>query len=367
MDDVEKNISILKDAFADSNLDKFLKTVTANVYLVLKDLLAEIKFVFEFQPTLAYKESLYDLTVTDHQRVTLSNDIQYLETMKEMDEEIQRKIELGEKSEPSSSHPKMEHIVPVGGLLMTRFHILLCEHTTALQFWNKKLSGNKEVKANVNSESPMGIFSSSSSQLSSHSLSSTAVSEHTTITTTPSLPHPSPSPQPSSLPPSSSPPIQPKGFLNSEMRFDLGDTLTDSEERRRQSDVTFDVSGEYQYGDAGEDESEGNVAYQEVISEVRSLPMLSPECVTVALSRSRTLSVQRGLRRYNDPQMKTLSSSSKMTLLPIPPGLCYTPQTFPAGLPPQLSLSSSSSFPSSFPSPSSCQSSPVRNDSMTLC
>ena len=85
------------------------------------------------------------MTLSDEQRKALEADIEYIRTMQKMDGEIiekRNKMRNGEigVGDEEKGKAEMTSVVPVGGLIMARFHILECEHSTALLHWAKKRS-----------------------------------------------------------------------------------------------------------------------------------------------------------------------------------------------------------------------------------
>jgi hypothetical protein len=127
-DVVKENLKILKDILSgnDSGLDEFLNKIVTDVYVILDRHMEQVKFVLD---TDFEDMKLPNFQVTKDQQDSLRNDLEYLIEMKRMDEEIMEDRKRGEKK---SRKLEMTHVVPVGGLVMARFHIFECEIQSSL-------------------------------------------------------------------------------------------------------------------------------------------------------------------------------------------------------------------------------------------
>jgi hypothetical protein len=128
METVQKNLVILRTMLHQSTpeLNSLLKRLMNEIYTVLDELLSETKFALE------YKEGSEPSEFFEQHRVSLERDMEYLLKMKSMDEEIKSRRESGILQ---ATRVQMTDVVPVGGLVMARLHILECELRTALELW----------------------------------------------------------------------------------------------------------------------------------------------------------------------------------------------------------------------------------------
>jgi hypothetical protein len=127
---VHHNAALIKRLMMTSGgeLEKFLDQTTKKVYLQLDRLLAETQFTLIFN-----RENGFTGTDFENRKRQLEMDMEYLLKMKEMDDEIC--IRRQKKNFESVTKFEMTDVVPVGGLIMARFHIMECEFVTAIEIW----------------------------------------------------------------------------------------------------------------------------------------------------------------------------------------------------------------------------------------
>lgn len=122
VDEVGKEITQL------SELDEFLDAVTSDVYVKLDGFVKDLIFILNCK----WKEVIPDIIISDFQRDHMQKDLLYLQKMKEMDEEIK---EMRRSRKVEGKQRIMSDVVPIGGLIMARFHILECELRTVQMRW----------------------------------------------------------------------------------------------------------------------------------------------------------------------------------------------------------------------------------------
>lgn len=113
-------------------MDDLLIRVTDEVYSVLDELIADTRFTLESQA----KDGIISSEKFDMYKTSMEKDIEYLMKMKQMDVEIQERRASGNVE--ACGKMEMTDVVPIGGLIMARIHILECEMRTALEIWDKK-------------------------------------------------------------------------------------------------------------------------------------------------------------------------------------------------------------------------------------
>jgi len=131
-------------------MDELLIRVTNEVYSVLDEFIEDTKFTLEFQAKdgISYEKF-------EQYKTSLEMDVEYLTKMKQMDVEIQERRASGNVE--ACGKMEMTDVVPIGGLIMARIHILECEMRTALERWDKKKKVEIEVPK-VNPLSQSGTF-----------------------------------------------------------------------------------------------------------------------------------------------------------------------------------------------------------------
>ena len=130
---VLSNVSLLKRILSgdlQSELIGFVDRVTSEVYSELNHFRSELEIAIEYE----WASLGINIFISKNQRTMMRCDLQYLQEMKEMDEEIKRERTEG-REERKGKKLEMTHVVPVGGLILAKFHIYLCEHETALVQW----------------------------------------------------------------------------------------------------------------------------------------------------------------------------------------------------------------------------------------
>lgn len=190
---ISRNLNLLKDLMSISagsngaeagegiSLDDFLEKTTAEVYTVLDGLVSELEFITHLERTeddLKY----VGIVVTDHHLKSIQEDIEYLRTMRRMDDDIKEKRKRIQKSQQTSFNQEsaevknfdrrdgegaegdqrereeeelgegklvMTHVVPVGGLIMARIHILECEHDSAVNRWRGRSFGWRKAGSKI--------------------------------------------------------------------------------------------------------------------------------------------------------------------------------------------------------------------------
>jgi hypothetical protein len=121
-----------------NELEELLTRITTEVYNVMDELIDDTRMTLELKKGVV-PEELYDRHYS-----SLEKDMQYLLQMKAMDEEITKRRCLGQTSKLGEM--QLTNVVPVGGLVMARFHVLLCELKTAIEIWsNKKKKKDLEI------------------------------------------------------------------------------------------------------------------------------------------------------------------------------------------------------------------------------
>jgi hypothetical protein len=105
-----------------STLDKLITRITNYIYVILDEFIIDIRYVLG--------------TVDHKQNESLEKDLNYLLRMKEMDEEIQIRRQTGNLE--VSGVMMMNDVVPIGGLVMARFHVMECELKTAIELWGPR-------------------------------------------------------------------------------------------------------------------------------------------------------------------------------------------------------------------------------------
>jgi hypothetical protein len=137
---VSNNLEIVTQLMSGSDFEvlrTLISQVTSEIYREVDLLIAELEFVLKLQVDDVINPICDVSLPSDHQRMSLQNDLDYLKTMKVMDEEI-RQRELDSKIKV-----EMSQVVPIGGLIMARFHILECELRTTLFQWNPSRLGSR--------------------------------------------------------------------------------------------------------------------------------------------------------------------------------------------------------------------------------
>jgi hypothetical protein len=124
---VKENLELLQNLMrVDSEnlkLTPFVSRVITEVYVVLDEFIAEIEFVLA--------ETRKELNCSAEMTLSLVKDLEYLIQMKKMDEEIRNQ----DQSWKASRKLEMSDVVPIGGLVMARLHVVECELRTALEVW----------------------------------------------------------------------------------------------------------------------------------------------------------------------------------------------------------------------------------------
>jgi hypothetical protein len=111
-------------------LDELIVRVTTEVYTVLDEFIVDTEYV------LNTKKADGNYGEYQKHKESLEKDMDYLLRMKSMDEEIQKRRQSGEVE--SSGKLEMTDVVPIGGLVMARLHVLECELRTAIEIGNHK-------------------------------------------------------------------------------------------------------------------------------------------------------------------------------------------------------------------------------------
>lgn len=127
---VRENLDLIRslmkvDFTRSSELDELIQRVTTEVYTVLDELIADTEYVLNLKET----DGILSDFIQKH-KSSIEKDMEYLLKMKAMDDEIQRRRKCG--AVEASGRMEMTDVVPIGGLIMARMHVLECELTTAL-------------------------------------------------------------------------------------------------------------------------------------------------------------------------------------------------------------------------------------------
>jgi hypothetical protein len=136
LDGVKANLLLLPKLVkgACESTVKLVDRLMNEVYIVLDQLIDEIQMTLQFLK--CENESESDVVDVEERVSSLEKDLKYLLKMKEMDEEIRQRSKSGSLAETKAI--EMTDIVPVGGLIMARFHILECELRTAMELWGRR-------------------------------------------------------------------------------------------------------------------------------------------------------------------------------------------------------------------------------------
>jgi hypothetical protein len=113
----------------------FLDQTMTTVYHILDCLIRDTKFTLQYKKeheSTDISGELGGMDLFKNKCDALEKDIEYLLKMKKMDQEIQKQRKEG-TIQPTNI--EMTDVVPVGGLIMARLHILECELRTALELW----------------------------------------------------------------------------------------------------------------------------------------------------------------------------------------------------------------------------------------
>jgi hypothetical protein len=127
-DAVRGNLKILRDLMTvgGETLDDFLETTTDQVNVVLQRHVQDVKFILNLNWE---QMNLGDFSVTQQQRVSLQEDLEYMRQMKQMDDDIRDRRRRGDVDRKKA---ELSGVVPIAGLIMARFHILECELQSVL-------------------------------------------------------------------------------------------------------------------------------------------------------------------------------------------------------------------------------------------
>jgi hypothetical protein len=129
---VIENLKIVQSILKTSTpeLREFLLNVSHEIYDVLNVFMSDIEFVLE---NLSMFEKLrIRVDISGSERHRLQADLTYLRQMRQMDEEFEARM----KSEQFAMESiRLSDVVPVGGLIMARFHMCECELRTSLDLW----------------------------------------------------------------------------------------------------------------------------------------------------------------------------------------------------------------------------------------
>ena len=150
---VRRNLKIIRDIMSVGceELDTFLEKTTNHIYITLQRHVEDVKFILNLNWE---QMSLGDYAVTSQQRVSLQDDLEYLREMKMMDDEIQS---TREKGAVVGKRAEMTGVVPIGGLVMARFHILDCELTSVMFRFRQ----STDVPSDAMSSSPAAVTNDS--------------------------------------------------------------------------------------------------------------------------------------------------------------------------------------------------------------
>jgi hypothetical protein len=134
LDVVNENLKLIQslmDMTSKQSLefDELIDRVTSEIYIVLDEFISDTEYLLTTKKI--------DVNVVEYtkQKESLKKDVDYLLQMKSMDEEIRRRRKNGEAE---SSKLEMTDVVPIGGLVMARLHVIECELKTALELWTPK-------------------------------------------------------------------------------------------------------------------------------------------------------------------------------------------------------------------------------------
>jgi hypothetical protein len=140
LNDVKENLTLIQNLMVVtpnklSDLDELIVRVTTEVYTVLDEFIVDTEYV------LNTKKAGGNYGEYQKNKESLEKDMDYLLRMKSMDEEIQKRRQSGEIE--SSGKMEMTDVVPIGGLVMARLHVLECELRTAIEIWEQKAMPQK--------------------------------------------------------------------------------------------------------------------------------------------------------------------------------------------------------------------------------
>lgn len=141
---VIENLKIVESVLKSSTpeIRDFLLRVSREIYEKLNEFISEIRFILENQSIFEKLRIRVDFSSKESDR--LHSDLAYLLQMQKMDEEIDSRIQSGQFKVESI---RLSDVVPVGGLIMARFHMCECELRTSLDLW-----GGEEGRAALRSE-----------------------------------------------------------------------------------------------------------------------------------------------------------------------------------------------------------------------
>ena len=149
METVTVNLEIVTDAMkqienGDRDAEDFMRNITERVYVHLRKLLDEMKFVLAGQWT----RCVDGIPFSDSQKERLQMDVDHLLAMEAKDREISESRDKGMRIYRPL---EMSAIVPVAGLILARFHMNLCELSTVVELWGtaratQKAGGKEESK-----------------------------------------------------------------------------------------------------------------------------------------------------------------------------------------------------------------------------
>jgi hypothetical protein len=131
LDVVKENLELVHNLMVvtpNSDLDRLIVRVTTEVYTVLDEFIVDTEYVLNTKKT--ERNALEYLKY----RSSLRKDVEYLLKMKAMDEEIQKRRQNGEVE--TGRKLEMTDVVPIGGLVMARLHVIDCELRTAIEVWS---------------------------------------------------------------------------------------------------------------------------------------------------------------------------------------------------------------------------------------
>jgi hypothetical protein len=140
LDAIMRNLNIVSsllqgksefDPHLEQDMDDFLERTVSNVYVEVEKFSSDLHFAIGCN----WESLNLDLVPTDRQGRCMKDDYEYLQKMKEMDEAIR---ERRMKKEKEGKRAMMSDVVPIGGLVMARFHILECELRSILMKWKRR-------------------------------------------------------------------------------------------------------------------------------------------------------------------------------------------------------------------------------------
>lgn len=156
LDAVKENLALIQNLMiveptTVSKLDVLVQRVTSEVYAVLDEFIADTEYVLNLKK----EEICNDF---ENKKIALEKDMEYLLKMKAMDDEIQRRRKTGDVTVIGKS--EMTDVVPIGGLVMARVHVVECELMTSLEVGHKKTQMLERKYARTLRRQPSQTFES---------------------------------------------------------------------------------------------------------------------------------------------------------------------------------------------------------------